>query len=223
MERPSSEPCRVAIAGDQPVVRGAVRLGCEDVVGLDVVDETAFPADLVAYCQRAAPDVLVVDVDGAEDALGAVRALRDADPSVRVLVLSERGDGPAVLEAMRLGIAGYLTKADGLHTVGAAILAVFGGERYVDPSLERAAVDALGDFASRARTRSQVEASLTKRERQILLMISDGLTMHQVGTRLGISPRTVETHVAKLYRKLGVRTRVHAVARASELGLLDGR
>jgi two-component system, NarL family, response regulator NreC len=221
MERLSRGPCRVAIAGDQPVVRGAVRLGCEGEPALNVVDESSFPADLVAYCGRTSPDVLVLDIDGVDDALAAVRTLRDSEPAVRVLILSQRGDGPAVLEAMRLGVSGYLTKADGLHTVGTAIVSVFDGDRYVDPSLERAAVDALGDFAVRARTRSQIEASLTKRERQILVMISEGLTMHQVGTRLGISPRTVETHVAKLYRKLGVRTRVHAVARASELGLLD--
>jgi DNA-binding CsgD family transcriptional regulator len=52
-------------------------------------------------------------------------------------------------------------------------------------------------------------------------MVSDGFTMQQVGTRLGISPRTVETHVAKLYRKLGVRTRVQAVSRAAQLGLIE--
>ena len=64
-------------------------------------------------------------------------------------------------------------------------------------------------------------ASLTRRELEILELISEGLTMRQVATRLGISPRTVETHVAKLYRKLSVRTRVQAVARAASLGLID--
>jgi DNA-binding NarL/FixJ family response regulator len=223
MDPPPSETYRIAIAGDQPVVRGAVRLGCESVEGLEVIDDSPIPPDLVEHCRRLGPDVLVLDVDGAEDAPGALRDLRDGEPSISVVVLSERTDGPSVLEAMRSGVAGYLSKADALHRVGPAILSVSHGERYVDPSLERAAVDALGAFASRARTRSVVEASLTPREQEILVMISEGLTMHQVGTRLGISPRTVETHVAKLYRKLGVRTRVHAVARASELGLLDPR
>jgi two-component system, NarL family, response regulator NreC len=223
MDPPHSGPYRVAIAGDQPVVRGAVRLGCESEAGLVVIDESPLPSDVVEHCRRLGPDVLVLDVDGAEDAPGALRALRDHDPSIGVVVLSERTDGSSVLEVMRSGVAGYLSKADGLHRVGPAILRVCHGERYVDPSLERAAVDALGAFASRARKRSVVEASLTPRELEILAMISEGLTMHQVGTRLGISPRTVETHVAKLYRKLGVRTRVHAVARASELGLLDRR
>jgi RNA polymerase sigma factor (sigma-70 family) len=62
---------------------------------------------------------------------------------------------------------------------------------------------------------------LTPREREILVMVSHGFTMQQVGKRLGISPRTVETHVAKLYRKLGVRTRVQAVSHAAALGLIE--
>ena len=80
---------------------------------------------------------------------------------------------------------------------------------------------ALGAFARQAREGSEVQATLTPREHQILVLVSDGLTMQQVASRLGISPRTVETHVAKLYRKLGVRTRVQAVSRAAQLGLID--
>jgi DNA-binding NarL/FixJ family response regulator len=105
--------------------------------------------------------------------------------------------------------------------VGEAVSRIAAGERLIDPELEQAAVMALGEFARHAREGSQVQATLTPREHQILLMVSDGSTMQQVASRLGISPRTVETHVAKLYRKLGVRTRVQAVARAAQLGLID--
>jgi DNA-binding CsgD family transcriptional regulator len=80
---------------------------------------------------------------------------------------------------------------------------------------------ALGQFARQAREGSEVQATLTPREHEILVLVSQGLTMQQAGRRLGISPRTVETHVAKLYRKLGVRTRVQAVGRAVQLGLIE--
>ena len=93
----------------------------------------------------------------------------------------------------------------------------------IAPELEQAAVLELGSLARQAREGSEMRASLTPREHEILLMVSQGLTMQQAGSRLGISPRTVETHVAKLYRKLGVRTRVQAVARAAQLGLIDLR
>jgi DNA-binding NarL/FixJ family response regulator len=91
----------------------------------------------------------------------------------------------------------------------------------IAPGLEQDAVLALGRMARRAREGEEVAAGLTSRERQVLELLSDGHTMRQIATRLGISPRTVETHVAKLYRKLGVSTRVQAVSRAATLGLVE--
>jgi DNA-binding CsgD family transcriptional regulator len=89
--------------------------------------------------------------------------------------------------------------------------------------VEKIAVTELGRFTRLAREGSEVRASLTPREHEILVLISHGLTMRQVATRLGISPRTVETHVAKVYRKLEVRSRVQAVSRAVSLGLVELR
>ncbi len=91
----------------------------------------------------------------------------------------------------------------------------------IAPGLEQDAVLALGRFARRAREGAEVAADLTSREQQVLELLSDGHTMRQIATRLSISPRTVETHVAKIYRKLGVRTRVQAVSRAATLGLVE--
>jgi len=136
-------------------------------------------------------------------------------------VLTDRSDGAAVLQALRLGARGYVRKAAGLMDVGAAVRLVADGGRAIEPELEQAAVMALGRFAQQAREGSEAQAALTPRELEILVMVSHGLTMRQIGRRLDISPRTVETHVAKLYRKLGVRTRVQAVARAAQLGLID--
>jgi len=167
--------------------------------------------------------VLVVDVDGDEDAADAIARLRGDAVDTPIVVLSDRTDGTSVLTALRLGVRGFVGKNDGLRSVGSAIRRVADGERVIAPELEQAAVAALGSLARQAREGSEVRASLTPREHEILLMVSQGLTMQQVGTRLGISPRTVETHVAKMYRKLGARTRVQAVARAAQLGLIDLR
>ena len=101
-----------------------------------------------------------------------------------------------------------------MHSLADAVRRTAAGERLIDPDLQQGAVMELGRSARKARESSEIDALLTQREREILDHLSQGLTMHQIGTRLGISPRTVETHVAKLYRKLGVRTRVQAVSRA---------
>ena len=124
--------------------------------------------------------------------------------------------GQAQTEALQL-----LAESVLLSAVGAAVRTVVDGGRAIDPASEQAAVAALGRLAQQAREGSEVEAALTPREHEILTLVSRGLTTRQIGGRLGISPRTVETHVSKLYRKLGVRTRVQAVARAAHLGLIE--
>ena len=214
---------RVVIAGGHPVIRGVVRLSCADAGGLEIAGEAEDVVRAVELCRALTPDVVVVDVDGDEDAAGAIARLRGDAVDTPIVVLSDRTDGTSVLTALRLGVRGFVGKNDGLRSVGSAIRRVADGERVIAPELEQAAVAALGSLARQAREGSEMRASLTPREHEILLMVSQGLTMQQAGSRLGISPRTVETHVAKLYRKLGVRTRVQAVARAAQLGLIDLR
>jgi len=89
------------------------------------------------------------------------------------------------------------------------------------PKLEKDAIGALGRMARHAREGADLEASLTTRQQQVLEFLSQGRTVSQIASRLGISPRTVETHVATLYRRLGVKTRVQAVSQAARLGLVD--
>jgi two-component system response regulator DevR len=126
-----------------------------------------------------------------------------------------------VLEAMRAGADGFVVKAEGMRTLATMIVDLASGERVITPELERAAVEELGQVAQRAREGAEVRGILTQREREVLTLLGEGLTMRQIGRRLGISPRTVESHVAKLYRKLGVATRVQALARAATLGLIE--
>lgn len=213
---------RVVIAAAHPVIREAVRRSCEAEVGLEVTAEVTDAVGLLEACRRDHPDVIVLDVELEDgDGLDALHAIREEGVAAGVLVLTDRRDGASVLEALKLGVRGYLGKSDGLRSVGDAVRQIADGERLIDPELEQAAVMALGTFARQTREGTEMASSLTPREQEILVMVSDGFTMQQVGTRLGISPRTVETHVAKLYRKLGVRTRVQAVSRAAQLGLIE--
>jgi DNA-binding NarL/FixJ family response regulator len=215
---------QILIVGGHPVILGVVRLACSGHPDLEIVGEAATGQRAGPLVSDTPADVVVLDLDLPDmDGLEVLRTVRSGGFAGAVLVLSDRADGTTVLDAMRGGADGYLTKADGLRHVGTAIRRVAAGERVVDPSLEEAAVFELGRFVRQAREGSEVAAKLTPRERQILELLSEGYTMHQIGRRLGISPRTVETHVAKLYRKLSVRSRVQAVARAASLGLIDFR
>jgi DNA-binding NarL/FixJ family response regulator len=215
---------RIVVADEHPAVRGAVRLACEATPGLDVVDEAATASELLEVCRRRRPDVVVMDLALQDrEGLDVVRELKDEGLARVVVVLSERADGATVLEALRMGVDGYIVKGTGLPGVGEQVLRALAGERVVSPELESVTVAELGRLVRRAREGTEVRASLTPREHEILLLISRGLTIQQIANRLGISPKTVETHVAKLYRKLEVRTRVQAVARAAALGLIELR
>jgi len=211
---------RLVIADPHPVVRAAIRLSCQAVAGLDVVDEVDSTAGLLVSCRTLRPDVAVLDL-AMDEGFDTIRAIRADGVAGSIVVLTDLTNGTAVLGALRLGVGGYLIKSSALPAVGERILDVIAGERVISPEVERIAVVELGRFAQQAREGSELRATLTPREQEVLVLIGEGLTMRQMATRLGISPRTVETHVAKLYRKLEVRTRVQAISRAVALGLID--
>jgi DNA-binding NarL/FixJ family response regulator len=220
----SISPTRVLVVGGHPVILGVVRLACDALPNVQIVAEEGDGPAAVVAATSLTPELAVIDLDlPGTDGVDVLRSLRDQGFAGLVVVVSERADGATVLAAMRLGVDAYLIKPDGLRRVGDAIRRVLDGERVIDPALEQAAVLELGRFARQARESSEIDASLTSREREILELLAEGLTMQQIGRRLDISPRTVETHVANLYRKLAVRSRVQAVSRAASLGLIELR
>jgi DNA-binding NarL/FixJ family response regulator len=214
------EARRALVSATHSAVRGVIERACVDAA-LTVIERTASAAETIDACRADRPDLLVLELELPDaDGFEVLRELADDAPEA-ILLLADRADGDLVLRALRLGVRGYVTKADGLRDLSSAIRRVLAGERVMAPGMEQDAVAALGRFARRAREGAAVSSGLTRRERQILGLLSESLTMQQIATRLGISPRTVETHVAKLYRKLGVRTRVQAVSRAAALGLVE--
>jgi DNA-binding NarL/FixJ family response regulator len=211
---------RAVVAAAHRTVRAVIELACREL-DVIVLASAGTAAAATAACRSSSPDLLVLDLDLPDaDGFRVLADLDDERPGA-VLVLANRADGDLVLRALRLGARGYVTKAEGLRDLAATIRRVLSGERVLSPGLEKDAMGALGRMARRAREGADVEAGLTPRERQVLALLSGGLTIGQIATRLAISPRTVETHVAKLYRKLGVRGRVQAISRAATLGLVD--
>ena len=120
-----------------------------------------------------------------------------------------------------LGVHGFLRKTAGLAEVADAIGQVAAGLRVFGMDEERQAIAQLGLMARRDRRVSEIASSLTAREGEILRLLAEGLSTRRIATKLGISERTVESHISSVYRKLDVGTRVQAVRKASALGLLD--
>jgi DNA-binding NarL/FixJ family response regulator len=214
---------RIVIVEDHPVIRGVVRLACEHSRGLDVVAEVVDGEAAIELCRSLKPDILVLDLTlpGEVQGLDVARRLRAEGLPVRILVLTGRSDAQTVFESIRAGVDGYLEKTAGVRFIAEALRRVARGERVFTRDQERAAVAELGRMARNSREASSLGANLTARELEILEFVGVGLTVKQVASRLGLSPRTVEAHLAKVYRKLGVRNRVQALSRVSSLGLIQ--
>jgi DNA-binding NarL/FixJ family response regulator len=215
-----SDAVSAVVVAAHPTVRRVVEIACHEA-GVIVVDASGTAAEATAACRAHGPELLVLDLDLPDaDGFRVLADLGDLRPP-SILVLAERADGDHVLRALRMGARGYLTKAGGLRDLGTTIRRVIAGERVMTPKLEKDAIGALGRMARHAREGADLAASLTTRQQQVLEFLSQGKTVSQIASRLGISPRTVETHVATLYRRLGVKTRVQAVSQAARLGLVD--
>lgn len=215
-----ARPIHLFVVAPEPVVQGVVRLAADAADGIGNVSVVSAD-ELADVLPAKRPSIVVLDLDPEGSRLALIPALLEVAEDTRVVVLSERDDGSFVFEALRLGIAAFLRKPEGLRGLSDVISRVAAGERVVPPELDSSAASELRRFARRAQAASSIEAPITARERQILELAAEGFTTHQIGRRLGISPRTVEAHIAKLYRKLGVKTRIQAVARAAALGLID--
>jgi two-component system, NarL family, response regulator YdfI len=224
--RPTRQPMprtRVLIVEDHPIVRAVVRMACEASPTLEVVGE-ADGRGAIEECELLHPDVVVLDpaVPGAR-ALEIADRMRARGAHPRILVLTDPAHGPSTLSWMRSRVDGLLPKSSGVRTIARAIETIAEGKRVLAPEQQREAVHEMGRLVRTARLGAQAEdnPSLTPRELQVLRLLADGWTIRQTASRTGISPRTVESHVTKLYRKLGVHTRMQAIARAASLGFIS--
>ena len=208
---------------DNAVIRGVIRLACEHSPRLEVVAEVADGASALEACRREPPDVLVLDLvlPGSVQGLDVARAIRREELPIRVLVLTALADDRALFESVRAGVDGFLNKSEGVRTIGDALEKLADGETVFMPAQDRTAVAELGRLARRTRQVADARERLTDRELEILEQLALGITVKQVATRLALSPRTIDTHVQKIYRKLGVRNRVQAISRAASLQLIE--
>jgi DNA-binding NarL/FixJ family response regulator len=194
---------RVFVVDDHTVVRSGVRFEVGDVV--DVVGEAADVPSAIAGIRELTPDVVLLDVHLPD---GGGRAILDAvapeHPSVRFLALSVSDAAEDVLAVIRGGAHGYVTKAISGPELCEAITRVAAGDAYFSPRLAGFVLDA---FRGKAAGMDPDLDQLTPRERDVLRLVAAGYTYKEIGVRLSISARTVETHASAVLRKLRLSNR----------------
>jgi DNA-binding NarL/FixJ family response regulator len=146
------------------------------------------------------------------DGVAATRRLRERDPAMNVIALTTYDDEHSVMEALRAGARGYLTKDAGAEEIRRALEAVVRGEAAIDPAVQHHLVDALATGPpATART---LPDGLTPREAEVLSLIAEGLSNAEIAHRLVVSEATVKSHINHLFTKIGARDRAQAVAYA---------
>jgi two-component system nitrate/nitrite response regulator NarL len=199
-----------------------IRIACEQTPGLEMLGEIDDGSSALEACRELAPDVILLDLSlpGELQGLDLARAIRREGLSVRILVLTARTDKDALLESVVAGVDGYLEKTSGVRAIAEALSRVAGGERIFTQAQMRGAVAEFGRRARQAGEEAGERPNLSAREIEVLQHAARGYTVGQIARRLLLSPRTVETHLSNAYRKLGVRNRVQALARANALELI---
>lgn len=213
---------RLLLADDHEVVREGVRLVAEAVPGVEIVGEASTGREAVELARSTDPDAVLMDIDMPEmDGLAAVAYLRKERPEIRVLMLTVHEDEETIFDAVRAGAAGYLPKSAGSEDLTRALRALAQGGAYLTPLAARKVLRYLSSQAGAVREAQLAADVTTSREREILELLANGLSSREVGEQLGISERTVNTHVGHIYRRLGVRNRVGVVREAIRLGLVE--
>lgn len=213
---------KVLVVDDHPMVRRVVVMACSEDDGIEVVGEAEDGEDALAKVKQLKPDVIVLDLVLPKlDGLEVARRLRTEQSKVHILILTARDDPEAVFEAIRAGVDGFLDKGSSVEGIAESIRAVAEGRKLITPQQEARAITRLKQIVDRARENSAIHGELSAREIEVLSLIGEGLTTYQMGALLTLSARTVESHIAHIYRKLKVRTRTEALAKARRLGLFD--
>jgi len=203
---------RCVLADDHPAIVDAVSRFLEEVEDVELVGHAADGGRALQLIADLAPDVAVLDIRMPEvDGIEIARRLSKDGSGTAVILYTGSSERSVLLEALDAGARGFLLKEAPLDDLARAIRIVAGGGTYVDPAL--AGLLAGPQAAERLYT-------LTKRERQVLRLLADGMRNVQVAERLSISPLTVRTHVKKAMDKLEADTRTQAVARALRESLI---
>jgi DNA-binding NarL/FixJ family response regulator len=198
---------RLMLVDDHPLVRDGLRARLEAVPGLAVVAEADGADAALRAAAEHSPDLVLMDI-GLRGASGidTTRTLRAQHPRVRVLVLSMHNGAEVVRDALAAGAAGYVLKDSPAEEIVQAIHAVMAGQPHLSPGLVAAPPSA----------RPRRDDALTPREREVLALIAEGLSSRDIGQRLSMGVRTVETHRTRLRRKLDLGSAAALVRYAVE-------
>jgi len=222
----SDRRIKVVLADDQRVVREGLAMVLGLMPDVDVVGAASNGEEAIALVEELAPQVVLMDLRMPRiDGVAATKLICERQPDTKVVVLTTYADDHTVIQALRAGACGYLTKDATNEQIRDALQAAVRGEASIDPAVQHHLVGAIARTAPLQWTppaESKLTEDLTPREAQVLALIAEGLSNAEIARHLTVSEATVKSHVNHLYFKTGARDRAQAVAYAYRNGLAPG-
>ena len=215
---------RVLIADDHAVVRSGLRSILESEPDIEVVGEAGDGHQALEMAQEQLPDVILMDIKmGDWDGVTATRRVRNSVPSSRVIVLTNHDEDELVFSSIRAGASGFLLKEVSGQQLTNAIRTVAEGFSLIYPGVARRVLDEFGRLRTGDQKvdEEQGYGDLTPREREVLMLIATGRANKEIAGQLGISERTVKTHVSNIFSKLQLSDRTQAALYVHNRGLLE--
>lgn len=204
-------PIRVLLADDHPPLRLGLRALLSALPDFEVIGEAGDGETALALLEALRPEIAILDIRlPRRDGLALAREIRRRGLPTRILLLSAYEDEDLVREALAIGVEGYLIKHEGLEAIAAAVRSVAQGVAVFSP----------GVLAKAQAIPARAVEGLTEREREILARVAAGWTNAAIAKDLGISIRTVEHHLGRIFERLGVNNRTAAVQEAIRRGWL---
>lgn len=216
----STDNIRVILVDDHAIVRTGLKAVLARAADIEVIGEASDGEEALALVERLEPDVLVMDVSMPKmDGIETTRELTRRGARPRVLVLTMHVEEEYLVPLLEAGAAGYLVKSIADRDLVDAVRAVARGDMYVRPTAARVLAKELTRKDPEAEDRRRFE-KLTARERDVLRLTAQGFSAPEIGERLFISPKTVDTYKQRIGEKVGLTHRADYVRFALRLGLL---
>src|SRR5580658_5929197 len=198
-----TEPIRVLIADDHALFRRGLEMVLEEEADIEIVGQASNGAEAVTVAGEALPDVVLMDIRMPKTSgIEAARAMKEAAPSARIVMLTISDEEADLFEAIRAGASGYLLKDIPLDEVADAVRSVYGGQSLINPSM---AGKLLTEFATLGRRDQEEERpqqvpapKLTDREMEVLKLVARGMNNRDIARELFISENTVKNHVRNI-------------------------
>ncbi|HEX3157771.1 MAG TPA: response regulator transcription factor [Gemmatimonadaceae bacterium] len=216
-----SDLIRVILADDHAVVRAGLKAVLGAAKDIEIVGEARDGEEAVALAERLTPDVVVMDLTmGGKDGLEATKTIAARGLASRVLVLTMHAEEDYLVPLLEAGAAGYLMKNAADRELVDAVRTVARGEMYVGAAAARVLARELTRKDPLQAERARYER-LTERERDVLRLVAEGYSAPEIGEKLFISPKTVDTYKQRVNEKLGFAHRADYVKLALKLGLIS--